>query len=440
MGQTLTNGIYLPNEGERNCYSGLAANWNAVDTLKGNYSLHAINVDIHVTSAEKETWNGKADASALTAHTGNTTIHVTSADKEAWNGKADNSALTAHTGDTTIHVTSEDKEAWNSKADASALTAHTGDTTIHVTAEDKAKWDAVTSKADSSALTAHTGDTTIHVTAEDKQAWNGHVADSVKHVTAEDKAKWDAVTSKADDSAVVHKSGDETVGGKKTFSDDLTIYNSDSSQSTKNLNISSSKIQVGDTSNSDTFGIIFNAGFSYVSRIMAFKDTGGTQNLQFSVRTKDSSNNLITSMVRLRLSASGNGSFEPGANDSISLGSSSFKYKDLYTNKINGVEPSSLSLPNFSSRIDISSYVTNLNGGYNAYTPSVDGWIAIQSNDATFIRIADIGSGGLGNTATSQTAGILTCMMPVRANRQSNIYIKCTTLVSAYFIPCQGNV
>ena len=41
MGQTLTNGIYLPNEGERNCYSGLAANWNAVDTLKGNYSLHA---------------------------------------------------------------------------------------------------------------------------------------------------------------------------------------------------------------------------------------------------------------------------------------------------------------------------------------------------------------------------------------------------------------
>ena len=123
-----------------------------------------------------------------------------------------------------------------------------------------------------------------------------------------------------------------------------------------------------------------------------------------------------------------------------SLGASSRKWSDVLTYKVNGVEPSSLSLPNYISRIDISGYVTNLNGIYNAYTPSVDGWIAIQSSDATFIRIADTGSGGLGNTVTSKTAGILTCMMPVRANRQSNIYIVCTTLTSAYFIPCQGNV
>ena len=159
MGQTLTNGIYLPNEGERNCYSGLAANWNTVDTLKGNYSLHAINVDIHVTAAEKEAWDGKADASALTAHTGDTTIHVTAEDKQAWNGKADASALTAHTGNTTIH----------GKADASALTAHTGNTTIHV--------------------------------------------------TAEYKAKWDTVTTKANDADVLHKTDDETAAGIKTFSD-----------------------------------------------------------------------------------------------------------------------------------------------------------------------------------------------------------------------------
>ena len=143
MGQTLTNGIYLPNEGERNCYSGLAANWNAVDTLKGNYSLHAINVDIHVTAAEKETWNSKADNSALTAHTGDTTIHVTSADKQAWDG---------HVADTTIHVTSADKQAWD---------GHVADTTIHVTAEDKAKWDAVTSKADDSDVVHKSGNETI---------------------------------------------------------------------------------------------------------------------------------------------------------------------------------------------------------------------------------------------------------------------------------------
>ena len=239
MGQTLTNGIYLPNEGERNCYSGLAANWNAVDTLKGNYSLHAINVDIHVTSAEKETWNGKADASALTAHTGDTTIHVTSADKQAWDGhvadttihvtSADKQAWNGHVADSVKHVTAEDKQAWNGKADASALTAHTGDTTIHVTAEDKEAWNG---KADASALTAHTGDTTIHVTSADKQAWNGkadasaltaHTGDTTIHVTAADKAKWDAVTTKANDADAVHKSGAETIAGPKTFSDTVTV-------------------------------------------------------------------------------------------------------------------------------------------------------------------------------------------------------------------------
>ena len=139
-----------------------------------------------------------------------------------------------------------------------------------------------------------------------------------------------ALIDLAQDSDVVHKSGNETVGGKKTFSDDLTIYNYDSSQATKNLNISSSKIQVGDTSNSDAFGIRFNAGASYVAQILAAKDTAGTQNLQLSLRTKDDSDNFITSMVRSRLSAKGNSSFEPGANDSISLGSSVFKWKGVY--------------------------------------------------------------------------------------------------------------
>ena len=33
MGQTLTNGIYLPAEGERNCYAGLEGNWRSLDGL-----------------------------------------------------------------------------------------------------------------------------------------------------------------------------------------------------------------------------------------------------------------------------------------------------------------------------------------------------------------------------------------------------------------------
>lgn len=135
MGQTLTNGIFLPNEGERNCYTGLEGNWRAIDGYIGGYNVHVEDVVIHVSQADRDKW-------------------------DAVDNKADTTALTAHTGDTTIHVTAADKEAWNGKADSSALTAHTGNTTIHVTAEDKAKWDAVTTKANDASVMHLTGDET----------------------------------------------------------------------------------------------------------------------------------------------------------------------------------------------------------------------------------------------------------------------------------------
>ena len=69
MGTTLQHGIFLPAEGERNCYEGLAANWTALDGLIGGYNVHISNTTIHVTAEDKAAWNGKADASALTAHT-----------------------------------------------------------------------------------------------------------------------------------------------------------------------------------------------------------------------------------------------------------------------------------------------------------------------------------------------------------------------------------
>lgn len=88
MGQTLTNGVYLPDEGERNCYTGLAANWRALD-----------------------------------AHLGDANIHVTYEDKEAWNN---------HVADTVKHVTAEDKTKWDavtSKADDASVMHLTGDET-----------------------------------------------------------------------------------------------------------------------------------------------------------------------------------------------------------------------------------------------------------------------------------------------------------------------
>ena len=57
MGQTLDNGIYLPSEGERNCYDGLASNWTTLDAVVGGYNAHVANENIHITSAERSKWN-----------------------------------------------------------------------------------------------------------------------------------------------------------------------------------------------------------------------------------------------------------------------------------------------------------------------------------------------------------------------------------------------
>ena len=230
----------------------------------------------------------------------------------------------------------------------------------------------------------------------------------------------------------------QTISGAKTFSDNLTIYNSDSSQNTKNLTISSSKIQVGDTSNSDSFGIVFNAGLSYVSRIIAFKDTSGTQNLQFSVRTKDSSNNLIGAMIRLRSYANGFNSFESDGDNLVSLGSSSNKWKNVQTYLVNGVEPSSLSLPsgNVSDVIDISSYIAALDGTSNSYTVPANGWISIAVV-GTAIAIV---SSSWSDSRLRASSGNVRMLYPVLKNETVSISIAGTTLAYARFIPCQGNV
>ena len=244
------------------------------------------------------------------------------------------------------------------------------------------------------------------------------------------------------DSNVVHTSGNETVGGAKTFTSVIKGYNSDSTQNTVSIDLRTSKVARGSTSDgTENFGIGFKdkANVALASINCIKRSTGGISEYH-TIYSTDSDNNVLSESLSFNLGKDGTCAFRAETNNKIILGTSSNRWKDVQTNQINGLTPSSLGMPDLSNRIDISGYITNLNGSYNAYTPSVDGWIAVQSSDATFIRIADTGSGGLGNTTTSQTAGILTCMMPVRANRQHNIYIVCTTLSSAYFIPCQGNV
>lgn len=118
------------------------ADTSAVTAVNDALTAHTANTTIHVTSAEKATWNNKSDFSGdyndltnkPTIPTVPTNVsdftndagYITNADIT---GKADttavtqvNDALTAHTANTTIHVTSAEKAEWDGKAEVIELT------------------------------------------------------------------------------------------------------------------------------------------------------------------------------------------------------------------------------------------------------------------------------------------------------------------------------
>lgn len=237
MGEVLENGVYLPDEGERNAYNGLKDNWNTVDTVVAQvqalssaglirkavdelptedietnviYMLKAVKPDNTVYRIEymyiDNHWDAlgtsettlddyytKAETDDLPAvksgvnatkvsnydtHLADNDIHVTLANKQTWDGKqnaldtaqtaAVNSGVTAakvtgydaHVSDTGIHVTTSDKTAWNGKQDGLSQTqlaaVNSGVTEAKITGYDN-----------------HVADTNAHVTTADKAAWNG---------------------------------------------------------------------------------------------------------------------------------------------------------------------------------------------------------------------------------------------------------------------------
>jgi len=236
MGGTLDNGIYLPDQGERNCYNGLKNNWDTLDNLIETVqalssagltreivnSLPTDNIKTNViymlrnsqqsgdlydeymyinnawepigTSAiEMDNYYTKSETNALPAvasgitaskvtgydsHVANTEVHITAAERSTWNGKqnaldtaqtaAVNSGVNAtkvtgydtHVADTVVHVTASDKTAWNAKQDGLSQTqlnaVNSGVTDTKVTGYD-----------------THVADSSAHVSSSDRTAWNG---------------------------------------------------------------------------------------------------------------------------------------------------------------------------------------------------------------------------------------------------------------------------
>ena len=425
-------------------------------TTASNANNTAIQAQQDASSAVTTANNASGQVNTLSGTVTALGQRVTTAEGNISQNTNDITALTTRVGTAEGNITTLQNDVTIAQGNASSAMATAG----------QVKQQAFVFRYSSTALTASSTNSNALLDNADNLKVGDKVIDSsgvLFSITAIDTQNstftiGTALIDLAQDSDVVHKSGDETCFSNSDAKSIICKTPLSTYDSTNTVG-DNTKIRFLDKNNNS------------ISYIMQRKLTNGNTDLSLNISNTDSNNQPIEASLIFALDSANEPRLSPGIDNTISIGRPVFRYKSVYATEyyygsnnvefstkfvttdtaqtisgnktfssINGVEPSSLSLPNFSGRIDISSYVTNLNGTYNAYTPSVNGWIAIQSSDATFIRIADTGSGGLGNTSTSQTAGTLTCMMPVSANRQSNIYIVCTTLVSAYFIPCQGSV
>ena len=81
------SGAVAPQTGDYTAAMVGADAQGAAQTVQGNLNTHAENTVMHITAAERTSWNGKADAEDLTSHVDNMAVHVTATEKTAWNGK-----------------------------------------------------------------------------------------------------------------------------------------------------------------------------------------------------------------------------------------------------------------------------------------------------------------------------------------------------------------
>ena len=209
----------------------------------------------------------------------------------------------------------------------------------------------------------------------------------------------------------------QTISGAKTFSDNI---------SAKKIISNVAQLQINAKSSADSVAVIAGANASEGGGIWIYgKDSANGSNCRLQIYNTSQSRYERVDLVGSQ--------FLPVPSGELDCGSNSNKWKSF-----NGLEPSSLSLPNIANKIDISSYITDLTGAPNIYVSPSNGYINLRSTNADILGIVENTSGmGTISRGNNQTIAVY---LPVVANSSISLYAKCTSLAQAYFIPCQGNV
>ena len=459
--QVLENGVVLPAEYSDDWYDDMTSNLTKLDDVIGSDSEKLSSADVGaaalsnnyndldnlptiptVNDAVLTIQKNGVDVQTFTANassnvTANITVPTKTSDITNDSNFVDTSNAAVASGITSAKVTSYD--------------AHIADTDIHVTTADKNKWNnntyvfrysstaLVASSTNSNALL----DNTDNLKVGDKVIDSSGVLFSITAIDTQNSTFTigTALIDLAQDSDVVHKSGNETVGGSKTFNSNAYIYNSDTTANTPYLYLKNSKTTKGSTSEIGAQLVKFvDKNNSSLCDIESIVTSTGSCELRLGSNTLDSNNQNVQTGVTLISSTNGGKRFCPTSDNSVSCGYSTLKWSDVQTYKVNGLEPSSLSLPsgNVSDVIDISSYITDLSGYPNDYVAPSNGFVSISAT-GTGLNMFIAGT-ALGVSLTRTTSGSIKHYMPILKNQTAKILIIASSLEYVKFIPCQGNV
>lgn len=397
MGQTLPNGIYLPAEGERNCYDGLEGNWRSLDSLISTVA-------------------GKASATHTHGNISNDGKVGTTANKPLITGTG--GAVQAGSFGNQANTFCEGNDSRLS--DARTPVAHT------------------------------------HGKADITDLLNSNFIPSANNSydLGSSSYQWNKIYS-AD---VVHTSGNETIGGNKIFTGTNKVTDLLPSQNGGALGNASllhfngffegvyvfDQIKV----NGDRGAWIVPVWSDATSGIQILT-ADGIKPVQIGVATTGTNNRIVldTSKGYVNFYTGSTGTdnkveFYPANTDISNLGTSTNKWKSL-----NGVNPGALSLPNGNAQD--TSWIGDLTikdgSNYNLKTFALNGWITINiPNTAGNLVVVNNGCGQIiTNEANGITGNNCAVFMPVVANVQISILLVLQTgesVKTAIFAPCLGNV
>ena len=479
--QVLENGVILPAEYSDDWYDDMTSNLTKLDDVIGSDSEKLSSADVGAAALSNNYNDLDNKPTIPTVNDATLTIQKNGVDVQTFTANASSNVTCNITVPTkTSDLTNDSNFVDTSNpAVSSGITStkvtdydtHIADTDIHVTTADKNRWNNQTYvfRYSSTALVASSTnsntllDNTDNLKVGDKVIDSSGVLFSITAIDTENSTFTigTALIDLAQDSDVVHKSGDETVGGEKTFNDLQIISYGTQYKGSRNAYILPE----------------FSAGYSGLSiTTLSYPQTLKIGNFVLDANNKPS---LDTSKGYIQIATGENNGvntcvLDPRNSTSSSLGSSSNRWSKIYgteyyygsnnvefstkfvttdTNQtisgnktfssINGVEPSSLSLPsgNASDVIDISSYITDLSGAVNLYTVPANGYVTFTFSNGARVQIYPISGGGVSSSWVSGgSAGIIRGFMPVLKNSVLRIIINATTMDSFYFIPCQGNV